>query len=53
MRNILDLDTYPLHKPGTATWLDLVARCKADLAADGMFNLERLMRPEAITKAMT
>jgi len=53
MRDILDLDRYPLDRPGSIGWLDLVARCKADLAAEGMFNLEGLMRPQAITKAMS
>ena len=52
MHDILDLDRFPLDRPGSAAWLDLVARCKADLADDGMFNLEGLMRPEAIAKAM-
>ena len=52
MRDILDLDRYPLDKPGSSAWVDLVARCKADLANDGMFNLEGLMRPDAITRAM-
>ena len=53
MHDILDLDRYPLDRPGQTGWLDLVARCKADLAAEGMFNLEGLMRPQAISKAMT
>lgn len=52
MRNILNLDRYPLDRPGSAAWHDLVARCKADLATEGMFNLEGLMHPEAIAKAM-
>ena len=40
MRDILDLDRYPLDKPGSAAWLDLVSQCRADLAHDGMFNLD-------------
>ena len=52
MRDILSLERYPLDRPGSAVWHDLVARCKADLATDGMFNLEGLMRPQAIAKAM-
>jgi hypothetical protein len=40
MRHILDLERYPLDKPGTLEWTILVASCKADLAQDGMFNLE-------------
>ncbi len=52
MHDILDLDRFPLDRPGSTGWLDLVARCKAGLAAEGMFNLEGLMRPQAIAKAM-
>ncbi len=52
MRDILDLDRYPLDRPGSPAWFDLLARCKADLAQGGMFNLEGLVRPEAITRAM-
>lgn len=43
MRDILDLDRYPLDKPGTPDWQTLVDRCRTDLAAKGMFNLEGLM----------
>lgn len=43
MRDILDLDRYPLDKPGTPEWLAMVERCRADLALKGMFNLEGLM----------
>lgn len=43
MRDILDLDRYPLDKPSTAEWQALVDKCRADLAAKGMFNLEGLM----------
>lgn len=52
MRSILDLDRYPLHAPGSEGWNALVARCRADLAKDGMFNLEGFLKPEAIAKAM-
>lgn len=46
MRDILDLDRYPLDKPHSADWMELVDRCKADLARDGMFNLDGLMHPD-------
>lgn len=46
MRDILDLDRFPLDKPGTPEWEALVARCRADLARDNMFNLDGFMRPE-------
>lgn len=53
MRDILDLDRYPLGNPGSQAWLDLVDHCRAELARDGMFNLEGLMVPGAIAKAMS
>jgi hypothetical protein len=53
VHDILDLDRYPLHRPGAPEWLALVARCKADLARDGMYNLPGLLRPAALTRAMT
>jgi hypothetical protein len=52
MHHILDLGRYPLHQPGTAAWQKLVSRCRADLARDGMFNLEGLVRPEALQTAI-
>jgi hypothetical protein len=52
MREILDLERYPLDKPGTPEWNTLVGRCKSDLTRDGMFNLEGLMKPEALRKAV-
>jgi 2OG-Fe(II) oxygenase superfamily len=48
MKDILDLERYPLDKPGSAPWQALVDRCKRDLAANGMFNLDDVMRPDAI-----
>jgi 2OG-Fe(II) oxygenase superfamily len=52
VHTILDLDCYPLDKPGTTEWNGLVQRCKSDLFRDGMFNLNELMRPEALRKAV-
>jgi hypothetical protein len=52
LRHILDLDRYPLDKPGSSAWHVLVEGCRADLARDGMFNLEGLVRPAALTRAM-
>jgi alkylated DNA repair dioxygenase AlkB len=52
MRDILDLDRFPLDRPGSPAWHDLVARCRADLLAEGMFNLDALVRPAALAKAM-
>lgn len=49
MRDILDLDRYPIDRPDHLD--SLVARCRAELAHNGMFNLEGFVRPEAIARA--
>lgn len=53
MHDILDLERYPLHQVGSLAWRELVERCKADLAANGMFNLEGLVRKEALGTIVT
>jgi hypothetical protein len=52
VRDILDLKRFPLDKPGSPEWQALVQRCQADLDEAGMFNLEGLVRPEAIDRAL-
>ena len=52
MRQILDLDRYPLDRPGSTGWETLVQRCRADLVRDGMYNLEGLVRPDALERAV-
>ncbi|MBO9450082.1 2OG-Fe(II) oxygenase [Tropicibacter sp. R16_0] len=52
MRDILDLDHFPLDRPNTPEWQALVDRCKADLDAEGMFNLDGLMLPEVAAQAV-
>ena len=47
MHDILDLDRFPLDRPEGAAWQALVDRCRAALDADGMFNLDGLLRPDA------
>jgi hypothetical protein len=47
MHDLLSLDLYPLHTPGSPEWTDLVQRCKAELAAEGMFNLTGFLKPMA------
>lgn len=48
MQDVLDLGRYPLHAIGSPEWHALAERCKADLARNGMYNLEGLMRPDAL-----
>jgi hypothetical protein len=51
MHDILNLDRYPLDRPGSDEWRQLVETCKAELAAGGMYNLEDLLRPGVAEKA--
>ncbi len=53
MRAILDLDRFPLDKPGSTGWHALVDQCRADLAAKGMFNLEGFVLPAALERAVS
>ncbi|MGI9369797.1 MAG: 2OG-Fe(II) oxygenase, partial [Ruegeria sp.] len=52
MRDILDLDRFPLDRPDSAEWQALVRQCQTDLDNDGMFNLQGLMRPRIAAKAV-
>jgi hypothetical protein len=45
MKDILDLDRYPLDREGSTEWKRLVETSTAALEADGMFNLEGFLRP--------
>jgi len=50
MRNILNLDRYPLDREGSKEWQAMVARAAAELDALGMFNLEGFVQQHAIDK---
>jgi hypothetical protein len=52
MRDLLDLDRYPLHEPGSEAWTALVEKCRADLAREGMFDLEGFVRPVAVERTI-
>jgi hypothetical protein len=52
MRDVLDLDRYPLDREGSSDWQDLVDRSIAELESSGMFNLEGLVRPGIAERAV-
>ncbi|MCP5367700.1 MAG: 2OG-Fe(II) oxygenase [Hyphomicrobiales bacterium] len=52
MQDTIDLDRYPLDRPGTPAWEDLVANCRRTLDADGLFNLPGFLRPAALAAAV-
>ncbi|MGX5846357.1 HalD/BesD family halogenase [Mesorhizobium sp. PL10] len=52
MKDILDLDRYPLDREGSPEWQRLVDTSVAALEADGMFNLEGFLRSGVAEKAV-
>lgn len=52
MERLLDLDRYPLDDLTAAPGQALVARCRRDLAAHGMFSLAGFIRPRAVTRCV-
>ena len=52
MQELIDLERYPLDRPGSQDWSILVNRCQADLARDGLFNLPDFVRSQARSKAV-
>lgn len=47
--DLLDLDRYPIDRPDRA--VELIERCRRDLARGGMFNLDGFVRSDAIGRA--
>jgi len=52
MEGVLDLDRYPLDRPDSPAYEELVDGCRRQMAANGMFNLDGLVRPAAIERAV-
>ena len=52
MKNMIDLDRYPLDQPRTATWSALVAECRTGLAGEGLFNLTGFLREDVLARAV-
>ncbi|UVK54080.1 2OG-Fe(II) oxygenase [Mesorhizobium sp. AR02] len=52
MKDILDLDRYPLDREGSPEWHRLVEQSIEALEADGMFNLEGFLRPGVAEQAV-
>ncbi|MGV6805933.1 MAG: HalD/BesD family halogenase [Ruegeria sp.] len=53
MREFLDLERFPIDRPGSPEWTDLVERCRISLELDGMFNLDGLMRSNVATEVVS
>jgi hypothetical protein len=50
--DIVDLDAYPIDAADSPRGRALIKSCRADLAADGMFNLEGFVRPAALARSV-
>ncbi len=53
MKNLLDLDTYPIDQPDSVGYRDLVSRCQEELDSDGMFNLSGFLKADACAAAVS
>lgn len=51
MKDVIDLDRYPIDQPGSPAYRDLVSACQRNMADHGMFNLDGFVRPAAIARA--
>ena len=47
----IDLAKYPLDAPGSDKWNALVARCRNDLDAKGMFELPGFLTADALRES--
>ncbi|WP_170416270.1 HalD/BesD family halogenase [Ruegeria atlantica] len=52
MRDLINLQDYPLNQPGSPNWIALVNDCKAMLAKDGLFNLAGFVKADALPTAV-
>jgi hypothetical protein len=51
MRESLDLDRYPIDRPGSPAYEALAGRCREALEKEGLFNLDGFVRPEIVRAA--
>lgn len=51
-RRLIDLDRHPIDRPGSAEHAALVRRCRDELARNGTYDLEGLLHPEAVERAV-
>lgn len=46
MQDVIDLKRFPLDRPQSAEWNQLVQRCRNELAQEGMYNLNGFLLPD-------
>lgn len=50
---VVDLERYPLDRPGSDRWAELVGNVRSTLASTGLVTLLEFLRPEALASAAT
>jgi len=53
MHALLDLESFPIDQPDTPNYNKIVAKCRDDLARDGMFNLEGFVRSQPVREIVS
>jgi hypothetical protein len=53
MRDLLNLDRFPLEQPDSPQCVQLIECCKADLSAHGMFTLDGFVNARAVERAVS
>lgn len=51
LSDLVDLDRYPIHLPGSDAWQVLVDDARQHVGADGCLVLSRFLRPDALLRA--
>ena len=52
MEAVIDLERYPIDRPGSPGCRRLVDDCRAELDRNGLFNLPDFFRQEALAGAI-
>lgn len=52
LEDVLDLQRFPIHQRGSDAYQALLARCKSELADNGMFNLPGFLLPQVAAKTV-
>ncbi len=52
IESIVDLGRFPLHRPGTVAYTELLERCRREFAEHGMFDLVGFLRPDAVARSV-
>jgi hypothetical protein len=53
MNDLLDLERYPIGSSDSPQAAALADRCRAELSAQGMFNLDEIVKPAALVRAVS